>query len=98
MHYFEKDLARGEAEERNVAVLLFKPIRKLPDPNKDLSIIIPPSAIREANKAMAVETTECMLSSSLRHSNLTALLWWPPRDPCITTHVASLKYYMCIRT
>ena len=38
----------------------FKPVRKLPDPNGDLSTIIPPSVIREANKevAMAVEATE----------------------------------------
>ena len=38
----------------------FKPDRKLPDPNGDLSTVIPPSAIREANKevAMAVEATE----------------------------------------
>ena len=38
----------------------FKPVRKLPDPNGDLSTTIPPSAIREANKevVMAVEATE----------------------------------------
>ena len=38
----------------------FKPVRKLPNPNRNLSTIIPPSAIREMNKevAMAVEATE----------------------------------------
>ena len=57
---YKKDLTRSEAEERNVAISLFKPVRKLPHPNGDLSTIIPPSAIREVNKevAMAVEATE----------------------------------------
>jgi len=38
VHYFEyiKDLTYGEAEERNVAISLFKV--KLPDSNGDLSV------------------------------------------------------------
>ena len=32
----------------------FKPVRKFPYPNGDLSAIIPPSAIREANKEVAM--------------------------------------------
>ena len=37
-----------------------KPVKKLPDPNGDLSAIILPSPIREANKevAMAMEATK----------------------------------------
>ena len=50
----------GKAEERNVAILFFKPVRKLLDPNEDLLTIILLSAITQVNKevAMAVEATE----------------------------------------
>ena len=39
----------------------FKPVKKFPDPNGDLSAIVPPAAIREANKEVAkvMEAAKC---------------------------------------
>ena len=39
-----------------------KPVKKFPDPNGDLSAIVLPAAIREANKEIAkvMEAAECL--------------------------------------